>query len=147
MQYTTGKTGRTIIMRLEDGDPIYASITNVCEQEHINHGVVWVIGGIQNGGIVVGPENGKQLPPIPMDKTFTDPYEILGVGTLLPNSDGKITLHMHAAMGRADDVIVGCPRKGADCWLINEVVVMELTDIQARRVKDNKIGFELLEVD
>ena len=146
MQYTTGNTGKIIVMRLEDGDPMYDSIIKAAEEERIQHGMVWVIGGIQNGGIVVGPEDNHSRPPVPMTATFTDAHEIMGVGTLFPNSDGKITLHMHAAMGRGNKVIVGCPRNGADCWLINEVVIMELTDVKAKRVMDEKSGFELLEV-
>ncbi len=125
---------------------MYDSIIKAAAEERIQHGMVWVIGGIQNGGIVVGPEDTHSRPPVPMATNFTDAHEIMGVGTLFPTNDGKITLHMHAAMGRADNVIVGCPRKGADCWLINEVVIMELTDVKAKRVKDERSGFELLEV-
>ncbi len=146
MQYTTGNTGRVIVMRLEEGEPIYASITDVVEKEGITHGMVWVIGGIQNGGIVVGPQDTHSRPPVPVVAHFTDAHEIMATGTLFPNSEGTASLHMHAAAGRGEKVVMGCPRKGADCWLVDEVVIMELTGVEAKRVKDEKSGFELLKV-
>lgn len=50
-------------------------------------------------------------------------------------------------VGRDRDVIVGCPRVNADCWLVNEVVIMELVGVEAKRVLDEKSGFELLKVE
>jgi predicted DNA-binding protein with PD1-like motif len=147
MQYSIGKTGRVIVLRLEDGEPLYASIEKTARDEQVSNGVVWVIGGMKNGKVVVGPKDGLHLPPEVMVETFTDPHEILGVGTLFANENGDVSLHLHAAMGRGTDPLVGCPRQGADCWLINEVIIMEILDVKARRKKSSGSGLALLAVE
>jgi len=147
MQYTTARTGKVLILRLEDGDPVYESIEKTAETEGISSGIVWCIGGVKNGKVVVGPKNDTAIPIEPMLETFTDAREIIGFGTLFKNSAGKVSLHLHAGIGKDTKTIVGCPRKGLDCWLITEVIIMELTDAAAKRVKNQSSGFELLEVN
>ena len=41
MEYEIGKSGRVVVMRLHDGDPIYASIENVAKRENIGSAAVW----------------------------------------------------------------------------------------------------------
>lgn len=146
MNYTTGKPGRTIVIRLEDGEEIYPSIEAVARREKIGHAMVWLLGGITDAGIVVGPKDAAARPMESVVETIDAPHEILGVGTLFPNAEGAPVLHMHASMGRGQRVVTGCPRKGAHCWLVNEVVIQELLGVTACRAKDASTGFELLKV-
>jgi uncharacterized protein len=146
MNYTTGNIGKAIVLRLDSGEPLYKSIEEVASREGISSGIVWVIGGIINGGVVVGPRaviNGK---PDPMVERFDDPREILGFGTLFCNEQNQIKLHMHAGIGKGKQPLVGCPREGAECWLIDEVVIVELKGIDAKRVRDPVSGLELLNI-
>jgi len=145
MQYSVGQTGRVVVMRLEDGEPIYSCIEAVAAKEGLKHAAVWVIGGIGKGGVVVGPEHPGTRPVKPMVRTFNDAREILGVGLLAPDPAGVSRLHLHAAMGRGDQSIVGCPRVAAECWLVDEVILVELKGISAARLKDSATGFELLQ--
>jgi predicted DNA-binding protein with PD1-like motif len=146
MEYEIGKAGRILVMRLSDGDPIYASIENAAQKEHIQSAAVWLVGGIKNAGVVVGPKVQDEFPLQVMEERFSDAREIVGVGTLFTNSKGEPKLHMHAAIGKGDKVVAGCPRKGADCWLVDEVIVMEITGIAGRRVAEAKCGLELLSI-
>jgi predicted DNA-binding protein with PD1-like motif len=137
------------VARLEDGDPIYASIESIATTENFSHAMVWIIGGMKNGKVVVGPRDQDPAATFPyqtMVQEFTDAREIAGIGMLFPGADGKAKLHMHAAIGKGANPIVGCPRLGADCWLVNEVVIMELCGIAAKRVRDSVSRFELLTV-
>jgi uncharacterized protein len=146
MKYSVGSAGRVVTARLEDGEAIYSAIETIAQQEHIDCGIVWIIGGMQNGAVVVGPKDQLSVPFETMVETFTDAHEILGIGTLFLNSENKPLLHMHAGMGRGTSPLVGCPRKGADCWLVDEVVILELTGISARRIKQADTNLELLEI-
>ena len=145
MKYTSGTTGRIITIRFEDGDPIYEGIEEVAAGEGIASAVVWLIGGVKNGGVVVGPSD-ISMPPKPMVEHFEDPREIAGIGTLFPDDNDKPSLHLHASIGKGTAPLVGCPRKGLDCWLITEAVMMELTGLEARRLKNERSGFSLLEI-
>jgi len=146
MKYSVGSAGRVVTARLEDGEAIYSSIEKIAQQEHIDCGIVRIIGGMQNGAVVVGPKDQLSVPFETMVETFTDAHEILGIGTLFLNSENKPMLHMHAGMGRGTSPLIGCPRKGADCWLVDEVVILELTGISARRIKQATTNLELLEI-
>lgn len=53
---------------------------------------------------------------------------------------------MHVSFGRGSTAITGCIRLGIDIWKIGEIVVLELTNVAARREKDKKTGFEFLEI-
>jgi predicted DNA-binding protein with PD1-like motif len=145
MKYTTGTVGRVITVRFEDGDAIYEGLEKIASDEKIDAGVVWLIGGVKNGGVVVGPSD-DSMPPKPMAEYFTDPREIVGIGTLFLDNDKKPSLHLHASIGKGTAPLTGCPRKGLDCWLITEAIVMEMKGTAARRLKDAKSGFELMEI-
>jgi predicted DNA-binding protein with PD1-like motif len=145
MKYTTGTVGRVITIRFEDGDPIYQGIEDVAAKEMIDSAVIWLIGGVKNGGVVVGPSD-DSMPPVPMIERFTDAREIAGIGTLFPDDDNRSSLHLHASIGKGTAPLTGCPRKGLDCWLITEAIIMEMKGVNARRLKDTKSGFSLLEI-
>ena len=53
---------------------------------------------------------------------------------------------MHASLGRGDKAVTGCIRMGIDIWHIGEVIILEITDAAACREKDEKTGFEFLEI-
>jgi predicted DNA-binding protein with PD1-like motif len=144
MDYEIGQTGRVVVMRLHDGDPIYASIESVADKERIGSAAVWVVGGIKNSTVVAGPKNQDVFPLETIDLHIDDAREIVGFGTIFTNSSGQPRLHMHAAIGKGETVIAGCPRKGADCWLVDEVIILEIIGTSARRSLSEKCGLELL---
>ena len=143
MEYTTGAVGRCVCIRLHEGDPVYRSIQDVADREGINAGVAFVIGGVKNGAVVVGPVDQDERPLRTTVENFADAREIAGVGTLFRNEAGEMKLHMHASIGKGTAPIVGCPRLGLDCWLVNEVIILELTGVNAVRAKEAS-GLELL---
>jgi len=145
MEYTTGAVGRCVCIRLHEDDKVYNSIQEVAEKEGIGAAVVFVIGGIKNGAVVVGPVDQDERPLNTIVKKFEDAREIAGVGTLFKNEEGKVKLHMHASIGKDAESIVGCPRLGLDCWLVNEVIILELLGLNAVRAKEGVgTGLELL---
>ncbi len=147
MQYSVGKTGRTIVARLETGEAIYPALEGLAAKEGIRCAVLWIIGGIAHGGVVVGPRDQNQFPLQVLTEHFEEARELLGTGTIFPDESGAPKLHLHAAMGKKRDILVGCPREGAECWLVNEVVMLEVTDVSAKRMKDSKTGMHLLTVE
>jgi uncharacterized protein len=145
MKYTTGTVGKIITIRFEDGDPIYEGIEKTAGIEGVESGVVWLVGGVKNGGVVVGPSD-DSMPPVPMVEYFKDPREITGVGTLFLDENNKPSLHLHASIGKGTAPLTGCPRKGLDCWLVTEAVIMEVKGAAVRRLKNAKSGFSLMEI-
>ncbi len=142
MEYAVGKPSRIIAVRLFEGEDLYASIEEVARKENIRCAAVLITGGIRKADVVVGPAT--ETPKIiPKHKDFQGPGETLGVGTLYCDETGP-KMHLHAAIGRGDNYIVGCPRGGAEIFLILEVTLIEFEGIDAVRELDEETGFKLL---
>jgi predicted DNA-binding protein with PD1-like motif len=142
MEYAVGKTGRIIAARLYEGEDLYESIESIAKKENIRSAAVLITGGFRNANVVVGP---KQEKPkiIGNFKDFTGPGETLGVGTIY--CDGQEPkLHIHTAIGKGDETIVGCPRGGAKTFLILEITIIEITGFEAERKFDEDTGLKLL---
>ena len=146
MKYSQGRVGRIFVVRLENGDKLPDDIERFAAENGISCAMCILVGGIEEGGhIVVGPEDGVKLPPVPMLFELAGVHEVAGVGTIFPDKDGKPVLHMHAALGRDGLTRTGCIRPGVDVWQVGEVILLEIAENTGRRLKDEATGFELLE--
>lgn len=144
MRYAEGRTGRTFIIRLEDGDIVPDCIEEFAHDQGVLVGHVVLVGGIGSGEVVVGPRDSAAMPPDPLSLPLDGAHEVAGVGVIAPNEEGKPVLHIHAALGRMGRTTTGCLRKGVKTWLVGEAVVTEIIGTEARRVKDAASGFSLL---
>jgi predicted DNA-binding protein with PD1-like motif len=142
MEYAVGKTGRIIAARLFEGENLYESIETIARKENIKSAAVFITGGLRKADVVVGPK--QETPKIVGNfKKFIGPGETLGVGTIYCDDEGP-KLHIHAAIGKGDETIVGCPRGGADTFLIMEVTIIEIAGIDAKRKFDPEKSLNLL---
>jgi len=144
MEYTQGAVGRVFVARLKDGESIYAAVTEIAHRERIAAAAVFAIGGMRSGKVVTGPENpiGQVVPHF---EEFDDARELVGFGTLF-QQDGEPSLHLHAAIGRGDSALVGCPRGGMSVYLVHEVVILEMIGLHAERILDPDVGMHLLRI-
>lgn len=145
MKYSEARQGRIFVIRLETGDRLPDTIEKFASEHNIQRGMCIIVGGVGPGSLVVGPEDSKKTPVIPMLHEIKEVHEIAGVGTIFPDGNGMPKLHMHAALGRKGNTLTGCVRKGVDIWNLGEVILLELTDNSSFRKKDSLTGFEFLE--
>jgi len=142
MEYAVGKTGRIIGARLFEGEDLYECVEEIAKKENIKSAAVLITGGFRKADVVVGPKQEK--PKILGNfKKFAGPGETLGVGTIYCDDTGP-KLHIHTAIGKGNQTIVGCPRGGAKTFLIMEVTIIEITGINAGRIPDKEKGLKLL---
>lgn len=147
MQFTEAKLGRVFVLRLHDGDRLHEVLESFAVEKNVSAALCFFLGGAkENSRVVVGPKDGSALPPEPMVTLLKGVHEACGVGTIFADEDGKPKLHMHTSFGRNENTVTGCVRMGVDVWQIGEVVMLELVDTKARRVKDKGTGFEFLEI-
>lgn len=144
MEYSVGRAGRVAVARLFEGEDVYESVERIARQENIRCAAVLITGGFRKADVVVGPK--REVPKIePNFRAFDGPGETFGVGTLY--WDGAAPkLHVHTAIGKGDQTIVGCPRGGAKTFLILEVTIIEITGIDAARRLDPQTGWNLLRI-
>ena len=147
MKASQGKLGRIFVLRLEDGDVIPGCIERFAEEKGILAGYVTLLGGIGSGQIVAGPKRSEAISPQPIVVPIKDAYEMLGVGVLAPNKEGKPILHLHTALGREEQTITGDPRYGITLRLVGEVILHEISNISMARIKDEQSGLSLLEIE
>jgi len=147
MKASEGHIGRVFVIRLEDGDVVPECIERFAKEKEISVGHVILVGGIGGGEVVVGPWRSEERPAQPIHLPVDGAHEVVGVGVIAPDEDGKPVLHMHAALGRAGKTMTGCLRPGVTTWLVGEAVIYEVTGVDAVRVRDEESGFVLLEVE
>ena len=145
MKACQGKMGRVFVIRLEDGDVVSGCIERFAEENGVSVGHAVLVGGIGGGEVVVGPRCSQEMPPQPMLLPVDGAHEVVGIGVLAPDEDGKPVLHIHAALGRSGQTMSGCLRPGVETWLVGEVILYEILGVKAVRVRDAESGFSLLE--
>jgi predicted DNA-binding protein with PD1-like motif len=101
MKYLQARQGRTFVIRLEDRDIVHEKIEQFVREQSINAAALLAVGGADRGStLVVGPEHGWAKPAPPMQSVLDNVHEITGTGTLFPDEEGSLVLHMHMACGR-----------------------------------------------
>lgn len=144
MKYQIGKVGRVVVARFEDREDVLGNLIDIAKKEVIKGAVFYLVGGMREGRIVVGPET-EDLPPKPVWKELKESHEIVGIGTIFPQ-DGEPKIHFHGAFGKKDMVKVGCLREMSETFLVLEAIIMEIEGVDARREIDPAIGMALLRV-
>lgn len=145
MKACEGQVGRVFVIRLEDGDVIPECIERFAKDNGVSVGQVILVGGIGDGKVVVGPQNSEEMPPQPMLLPVDGAHEVVGIGVLAPDENGKPILHIHGALGRSGQTMTGCLRPGVTTWLVVEAILYEILGTKATRVMDKKSNFALLE--
>ena len=121
-------------------------IERFAEEKGISVGHVILVGGIGGGQVVVGPRKAEERPLQPMLLPIDGAHEVVAVGVLAPNEEGKPVLHIHGALGRSGQTMTGCLRYGVITWLVAEAIIYEITGAKAKCLPDKARGFNLLEV-
>lgn len=144
MKYQTGKIGKVVVVRFDDGDDILGGISTIAVQENIRSAVFYLVGGIREGKIVVGPKT-DDLPPTPEWRTIGESHESVGIGTIFWHGD-EPRIHFHGAYGKHDMVKIGCLRELAETFLIMEAFILEIEGINATRELDELSNMVLLKL-
>lgn len=144
MEYRVGKTARVVLARFEDKEDILENITGIARKENIRSAVLYLIGGIKKGRVVVGPEEEK-LPPEPVWREINESSEVVGIGTIFWEGE-EPKIHFHGAFGKRDMVRVGCLRGNSETFLVLEAVIIEIEGINAKRELDPASGLVLLKL-
>jgi len=146
LDFTEAQLGRIFILRLHQNETLHQVIEKFAAEKQVASALCFFLGGAEDKSkVVVGPKDGKAMPPQPMITLLRGVHEGCGVGTIFTDEAGLPKLHMHASFGRNDNTVTGCVRMGIAVWQIGEVVILELAGSFAKRVQNKETGFEFLE--
>ena len=144
MEYSVGHTGRVILLKLNDDEDILESLESLALKEKIETGIFFVIGSLKEGSLVSGAKT-EELPVIPLWHHLRNNHEVLGIGNIF-KMEGRPKIHMHAALARGDQCLMGCLREKSKVFLVEEIMVFELLGIGALREKDMRTGLSMLRI-
>ncbi len=142
MKYQQGRLGRVFVARVEHGDDLLQDIKGLAVKEDIRAASVLVIGAMKSAAMVTGPRE-CTIPPEPVWRQFDDGREVLGIGTLFWDAQEPV-IHLHGSVGRGDTPLTGCIREKSEIYLLAEVVIIEITGIDALREVDAAFGLKML---
>ncbi len=145
MKYQVGKIGRVVVARFEDREDVLGNLASIARKENIRAAAFYLVGGMREAKIVVGPEEDQKMPPVPVWKELGESHEVTGFGTIFFQGD-EPKVHFHGAFGKKDMVKVGCVREKSETFLVLEAVILELDGIKAVREFDPVSGLTLLKL-
>ena len=145
MQYQTGKPGRITVARFYDGEDVLGGIAEICRKEDIRAACFNVVGGMKGGRFVTGPET-EEMPPVPVWRELHESHEAVGFGTVFWDKE-QPKVHFHGAYGKHDSVKAGCLREGSEVFLVLEVVLTEILDVNIIRELDPVSGMVLMKMN
>jgi len=144
MKYQAGRTGRVVVARFEDREDVLGNLVHIAKKENIRAAAFYLVGGMREARIVVGPEK-EEIPPTPVWRQLGESHEVMGFGTIFYQGD-EPKVHFHGAFGKKDMVKVGCMRENTETFLVLEAVMIELEGITAIREFDPVSGLTLLKL-
>ncbi len=144
MKYQIGTPGRIIVAKFGDREDVLENLIGIAKKENIRSAVFFVVGGMRKGRIVVGPEK-DEIPPKPVWKNLGESHETVGSGTIFWQED-EPKIHFHGVFGKRDIIRMGCLREESETFLVLEVIIMEITGINAVREPDPVSGLTLLKL-
>ena len=141
MEYASASMGRILVARFDHGEDLLAGLRGLLAKEGIAHAVILLLGALEEGLVVTGPEE-PVIPPVPHFVHFGGGWELVGVATAYPGEDGP-DIHLHVSAGRGERALTGCLRQKAQTYLVAEAVIFELSGLHVRRNRDGKTGLVL----
>ena len=138
MDYEVGSIDRVFIARIDHDEDLLDELVELARSEEIKQAFFMLIGAVKNIQVVTGPKE-DTVPPDPMWHSIAGACEILGIGNIL-RKDGNPSIHLHAALGKGNNVTVGCLRDSVDTYLTTEAIIFEISGIAAERVYDDMYG-------
>jgi predicted DNA-binding protein with PD1-like motif len=145
MQYSEGRFARVFALRMDDGEDLIASLQKFVQEKRVDSCMALFIGALRDGRAVTGPEM-PVIPPIPHYENFDSAWEVFGMATIYQSEEGP-KMHIHSAIGRGREAIVGCIREKAKVYLVVEAVLFEFSGLKAKREWDEKTGLHLLSLE
>jgi predicted DNA-binding protein with PD1-like motif len=119
--------GPIVLVKLNEGDDIFASLERVCRERAIESGAVhWGIGMLQQFELGFFTSKGYAR------TGYEDRHELLAFhGSITMSAEPKF--HIHAALARRDHVVVGGHLFRATSCVMNEICLERFDSIRMNR--------------
>lgn len=130
-----------VMVKLSDGEDVFASLEQVCRERGIASGTVqWGIGMLRDFEIgYFGPDGYEK-------EAYADPHELVAMhGSIAMGSEPKF--HLHVALAGRDHRVVGGHLFRATACVVNEIRLERFGTIRVSRRANPRTGLNELQVE
>lgn len=124
------KEGNLVVFRLEDGKDVIESLKQIAEEQQVRSGVI--LGGI---GMLRDSEisfySNEKLGYV--TKRFSEPVELLSFSGNISVRDNETFFHLHVALAKEDQSVVGGHLKKAVVHKTLEGVIAKFSELRLTR--------------
>ena len=133
--------GEDIVVRLEVGEEVIASLRDIAEREGLTFASVSGIGAADDIAVSVYDVGAKRY----FDNEYREPMEITSILGTVSEMDGEPYIHIHLTAGRADGTVIGGHLKRA---VISATCELVLHTVYGRvpRFYDERTGLNLIKL-
>ncbi len=142
MQYSEGSFGRIFVIRLDHGEDLIESLQRFAREKNVECCAALFMGALRDGRAVTGPVV-PQVPPAAHFEDFQSAWEVFGMASIYPSTDGP-KMHIHSALGRGREALLGCLREKVEVYLVVEAILFEICGTGAERIWDEQMQLYLL---
>ena len=139
MQYGLDKSARIMVIKLDAGEKVAASLKAIFEKEGIRSAMI--LSGIgMLSEFDIGYFDGRSHRP----QAFTTSHELTSMTGSLAYVDGKPMIHIHATLANAGQAVVGGHLGEGTVGVLAEITVAVLDAVELGRKKNERTGlFEM----
>ncbi|MEM1569517.1 MAG: DNA-binding protein [Candidatus Bathyarchaeia archaeon] len=132
--FSTDKLGRVFIVRLDPGDYVLESITELAVREKIKDAIVIsAVGTLDECTLHMVTTTG--YPPKEYFRRWeNEPLELVSVAGVI--ADGKP--HLHAVVSDSEKAYAGHLEEGCRTLYLAEIAILEVKDLDLTRVRDER---------
>ena len=133
--------GEDIVARMEVGEEVIASLSDIAEREGVTFASVSGIGAADDIAVSVYDVGAKRY----FDNEYREPMEITSILGTVSEMDGEPYIHIHLTAGRADGTVIGGHLKRA---VISATCELVLHTVYGRvpRFYDERTGLNLMDL-
>lgn len=132
------KTGKEIVLRLDEGEEILRSVVEVCKKENIGSALVNGIGAVGKAELAHFDTTEKEY----NSKVFEGMFEIVSLSGNIAMLNGEPLLHAHIEIADTDFSTYGGHLVQGIANPTCEIVILPL-EAKIKREKDEKTGLNL----
>ncbi len=132
------RSGHFIVLRLDDGEEITASLGKVCAKERVDSALVSGIGACRKAEIAHYNPKTREYKIKKLDGAL----EIVSLSGNIALLDGKPAQHLHVILSISDFSTMSGHLMKAEVYPTCEITLI-LRDVKVRREKDEKTGLNL----
>lgn len=138
----TARDGSRWILRLDDGQDLFETLSAVAEKEGIRAGaVLFGIGMFRRS--TVGYWNGSEY----VVTDLTVPHEVVALHGTIARADGRPSIHLHAGLAGPDHRLVGGHLVRATVGAIQEIVIESFPGRSFGRPLVESFGLRMLDLE